>query len=447
MAQAQLRMKLQMAYKCTNAGQLEQAEVLIQQVLAHDPSHFDAASALAELYTRQEKFGAAVEILDRARDENPESSDTLARFATIYKNLGHFDRAKACYRRAIALDPARAARFHMALATTCRISAYDEDVRLMETAHELAVDDLSARRYLAFALGKAFDDLEEYDTAFRYFLEGNQIAAAGYPDPGLEALAARFERTKHELGPAFVDQYKGCGIADNLPIFVTGMPRSGTTLAEQILASHPQVHGGGEKGILKRMLMGVSRSLDLVFPEGFNTVDSQVFRKIAQQFIDSIDQGKAHTTNKNLLSYVFIGWIRAFLPNAKIILCRRDPRDIAISSFQLDLGPSYAWSYRLEWIGQYYRAVDDLTRHWLKCFPGQIHVFQYEDMIADPETHIRSLLQHCKLEFDPACLDFHRTARVVTTSSRAQVRKPIYQSSVGRWKNYEKHLEPLFSSL
>lgn len=436
-----------MAHQYLQSDQVDQAETLIRQVLAYDPDHANAASALAMIYVQQQKYDLAIEVLDRARRSNPDSTDALIRLGDVYKVLGKFDEAKDCYRRGISLDRYLAPRFHLALATTCRFSAYDDDVRSMEEEFENRAEDPSARRYLAFALGKVFDDLQDYDKAFLYFQEGNRIVAATSANPSLDAVAENYARIKAIDWPDFVARYSSAAISDDKPIFVTGMPRSGTTLVEQILASHPQVHGGGELDKLGRMLLGISRSLGRAFPDGLDTVDPGAYRDVATRYVRDIDRGKLHTADKSISSYIFIGLIRTLLPNAKIVLCKRDPRDMGLSNFQIDLGHSYSWSYRLDWIGRFYRCFDDLTAYWIRCFPGQIHVVQYEDLIADPERRIRALLDHCNLEFDPACLEFHKTVRVVTTASRDQVRKPIYKSSVGRWKNYEKHLDALLAAL
>jgi len=453
--QALLDMKIQMAHQSLQSGRMDHAETLIRQVLAHDPDNTNAVSALAVLYTRQQKYESAIEILDQATKKNPDDANTLVRLATVYKNWGKFDEAKACYRRAIPLDSALAPHLLLALATTCKYSEYDEDVRVIEEAYRVAEPNSTARRYLAFALGKVFDDLKDFDQAFGYFREGNEIVASSSPAPSMEAVGRSYQRIKDTLGPEFLQRYQDTGIADDAPIFVTGMPRSGTTLVEQILASHPEVHGGGEIEKFVEHVMAISRSLSLgqPFPAGFDTIDPAIFRDKADQYVGKLRElgelagNGRHITDKSISNYVYIGLIKVMMPNATIILCKRDPRDVGLSIFQKDFGYRFPWCYQLDWIGQFYRYFDDLTDHWNRCLPGQIHTVQYEDLISAPEHHIRALLKHCNLKFDPACLEFHATTRVVTTASRDQVRKPIYKGSVGRWKNYEKNLEPLISAL
>jgi len=447
--QAQLDMKIQMAHQFLQRGQVEQAETLIRQVLAQEPENTNAMSALAVIYTKQQKYQLAIEILDNTYKNNPNSLDTLIRMATIYKNWGKFNEAKACYRRAISLDPSSAPQFYLAIATTSKYSEYDADVASMEKSYQDTADNSTSRRYLDFALGKVFDDLKEYEKAFLHFEEGNRIAAAINPFSP-EAMEYTYQQIKNLMNREYFNHHQDAGITDDTPIFITGMPRSGTTLVEQILASHPDVHGGGELDKISSIANGISHKQGSLFPAGFDTLDQKELKSKANQFVTELAAlagEKKHTTDKSISNYVYMGLIKVMMPNSKIILCKRDPRDIGLSVFQLDLGHTYPWTYQLDWIGKFYRLFEDLTDHWIQCLPGQIHSVQYEDMVSNPEHHIRALLDYCGLDFDPACLEFHKMDRMVTTSSRAQVRKPIYKGSAGRWKNYEKHLGPMISAL
>ena len=447
--QAQLEMKLHQANQYLQSGQMDQAETLIRQILAVDPDNASAGSALAALYTRQQKYELAIEILDQTCKKNPDHSGALVQSATIYKNWGKFDEAKACYRRAIELDTAAAPQNLLALATTCKFSEYDDDVRLIEEAHGNAEENSIARRFLAFALGKGFDDLRIYEKAFGYFQEGNQIVATA-SDFSIAVVERGFQSIKRAMGPEFFAHHEGTGIADNTPIFVTGLPRSGTTLVEQILASHPKVHGAGELDILSRMVAGICIESKRPFPFVIDTLDPEVLRGKASRYVDELSAlagDKTYVTDKSVSSFAYIGLIKIMMPNAKIIHCGRDCRDVGLSIYQLDLGHTFPWAYKQEWIGKYQSLFNDLADHWNQCMPGEIYSIQYEELITDPEHHIRALLEYCNLEFDPACLAFHLTDRVVMTSSRSQVRQPIYKGSAGRWKNYAEYLGPLISAL
>jgi len=449
--QAQLEIKLQMARQFLQSGREDQAEALIMQVLALDPDNTGAGSALAMLYTRQQKHESAIEVLDRTFGKNPDNPEILLQLATVYKGWGKFDRAKACYRQAAQLDALRAPQILLALATACKFSEYDDDVRLMEDTYAGSGTGSPARSQLAFALGKVFNDLQDYEKAFGYFQEANRIVAAE-SNFSMEVTAQAFQAIKDIMDSGFFRRYENTGVSGHSPVFVTGLPRSGTTLVEQILASHPEVYGGGELEKISGLVTRINHShtQGRLFPLGFDALDPGLYRENAERYLKelgALSGDRPRATDKSISNYIYIGLIRVMLPDARIVLCKRDPRDIGLSIFQLDLGYGYPWAYRLDWIGGFYGLFDDLMDHWNRCLPGRIHTLQYEDLVENPERHIRALLEYCDLEFDPACLDFYATDRIVTTSSRDQVRKPIYKGSVQRWKNYEAYLGPMISAL
>lgn len=445
-----LDIRLQMARQQLQSGQLDQAEYIIGQVLAQDPDNAAAAGVLAMVHMHRHEFALAIETLDQACARAPTDHATLIQIATIYKNLGRFDRAKACYRRCIELHPEAMAQGYLNLATTCRYSDYDDDVRAMEAAHATTTPNSLARRYLSFALGKVFDDLKDYDRAFDYFHEGNQIASTSMPPMNMESAEGFHRKIRDRMDAAFFNRHEHAGISDNTPIIVTGLPRSGTTLVEQILASHSQVFGGGETQQLTAIVNGAGQenSTHAPFPDNIDLLGPVEFQDMATKYIaslKSIGGDRPRITDKSIFNYLFIGLIRVMLPNAKVIICRRDVRDMGLSLYQKDLGGAYSWSYDLDQIRRFYGYFDNLTQHWTEHLPDNVFTIQYEDLIADPEHHIRALLTHCDLDFEPECLAFYDTDRVVMTESRDQVRRPIYKSAVGRWKHYRQHLGPLMA--
>ncbi len=449
--QTQLDIRLQMAHRQMQSGQIDQAEAIVRQILALDPDNAAATSVLAAVYIHQQKFDLAIEALDQACTKALADHTTLIRIATAYKNLGKFDQAKACYRRCIALNPAAMPQTYMDLATTCRYSDHDDDVRAMEAAYETTAPTSLARRCLSFALGKVFDDLKHYDRAFDFFREGNQIASTDMAPMDMATAEVSHRRIQECMDAAFFRGHEHSGISDDTPIIITGLPRSGTTLVEQILASHSRVFGGGEIQQLVAIVNSVSRtnSVNEAFPDNIDRLGPTGIQKIASQYVASLRSlggNRPHVTDKSIFNYLFIGLIKIMLPDAKIIICRRDVRDMGLSVFQKDLGRAYPWSYDLDQIRKFHGYFDNLTEHWLECLPDDVFAIQYEDLVSDPERHIRSLLAHCDLDFEPACLTFHATDRVVMTASRDQVRQPIYKGSVGRWKNYRQHLGPLIST-
>jgi len=288
-----------------------------------------------------------------------------------------------------------------------------------------------------------------YDKAFEYLAEGNRIAHEVHPSR-IKKAAQNFQQIQRIFNADFFRRCEDTGIADDSPILITGMPRSGSSLVEQVLATHPQVYGAGETECFYHIIDKVNQALDIRYPVGFDTLDKQTLQDIAGRYVAELKAlagGEHYITDKNMGSIIHIGLIGVILPKAKIIHCQRDPRDQGLSFFQHDFLNLQPNSYDLADIGRYYRIRQSLMAHWKRLLPGRIYTVRYEDMVTDLEKSTRKLLEHCGLPFDRTCLAFDETERTVNTASLAQVRRPLYSSSVGRWKNYEKQLQPLISAL
>ena len=302
---------------------------------------------------------------------------------------------------------------------------------------------------LAFALGKALDDVGDYARAFEMFSEGNRIGRAGYSFDFSE------DRRPHKplravFDEAWFEEFRGAGIADDCPIFVFGLPRSGTTLVEQILASHPRVFGAGELDILHRIVTDICVRTGRVFPHGMRELDRELLKDGARRYVAELRArgGDAdYVTDKMLATVIYVGLIHVMLPGARLVYVSRDPRDQGLSYFQTDFGDQQPYSHDLVDIAEYIRLYRSTVAHWDEVLPGAIHHIRYEDLVAEPEAETRALLAHCGLAFDPACLSFYDAARPVDTASVAQVRRPIYSASVGRWRRYERQLQPLIAAL
>ena len=243
----------------------------------------------------------------------------------------------------------------------------------------------------------------------------------------------------------------GEGLASDRPIFIVGMPRSGTSLVEQILGAHPAVHGAGELPNLSRLVMSSRGQGDSVYPRWAPTMNGQDCRAIGQAYLDSLPAtatGHTRITDKWVDNFEHLGLIHACLPNAAIIHCQRDPRDVCLSCFAIRFSESQAYSYDLTELGRYWRAYDRLMDHWRQTLPpGRMLDVPYEAVVADVEGWARRLVAHCGLEWDDVCLRFHESRRQVRTASFAQVRRPIYADSVGRWRRFARHLGPLLEAL
>ena len=313
------------------------------------------------------------------------------------------------------------------------------------------------RMQLDFALGKAYADLKDYRRSFRHLLAGSagKRATISYDESAAFALFDRIEAT---FSRDLIARKSGGGDPSASPIFVLGMPRSGTTLIEQIIASHPAVHGAGELQTLNDVILTV-RGPDgstLPYPEFVAGIDAGALRQVGARYLALVRElaaksgraDAAHVTDKMPSNYYFAGLIHLALPNATIIHTVRDPVDTCISCFSKLFSAEQNHTYDLGELGRYYKRYERLMAHWRRVLPqGRILDVRYEDVVADVEGQARRIIAHCRLPWDARCLSFHTTERPVRTASATQVRQPIYNSAVGRWRVYEQDIGPLLGAL
>jgi tetratricopeptide (TPR) repeat protein len=443
-----LDVKLQMAHQLRQSGQVEQAKTIYEQVIAADPGNYSALSALGEINKQPLDFDKVRELLEKAARANPDSAQEHIRLGHFLRDNNEFDEASAAYRNAAELQPDNA-QLYVEIAIMTQYDEVTEEVRRIQKMYGGTSGNSLSRQRLGFALGKIFDDLKQYDTAFEYFREANRIGAARV-NWSNEGLVGWFRYIREVFDSDFLRRYRNIGNPDDCPIFITGMMRTGSTLREQILCSHPQVYGAGEITSLYDLINEISVTIAKPFPQGFDNIEPPVLEESAARYIEDLkgrSSGEAYITDKNNYNFFYAALIGVMLPNAKIIYCRRDPRDQGLSYFQKDIVSDQPYCYDLAQIGEITRLSEELISYWHELMPGKIYVSGYEDLVTRPEDSIRALLDHCGLDFDPACLSFYETKREVLNVSRAQIRKPMHTNSVGRWRNYEKHLRPLIDAL
>jgi hypothetical protein len=308
------------------------------------------------------------------------------------------------------------------------------------------------RLQLDFALGKALSDLKDHRHSFQHLLAGNAGKRSMISYDEASALAL-FDRIETVFSADLIAAKTGGGDPSQIPIFVLGMPRSGTTLVEQILASHPKVHGAGELKTLNDVVLTV-RGADgntIPYPEFMTAIDKPALKQIGARYVSLIREMTPHgdrVTDKMPSNYYFTGLIHLALPNARIIHTVRDPIDTCISCFSKLFSAEQNHTYDLGELGRYYKRYQHLMQHWHRVLPrGRILDVRYEDVVADLEGQARRIVEYCGLPWDERCLSFHETDRPVRTASATQVRQPIYKNSIGRWRVYEEFLQPLFSGL
>jgi hypothetical protein len=295
---------------------------------------------------------------------------------------------------------------------------------------------------LHFALAKALKDVGDYETSFQHLIRGNALKGTQRPYDEAGTLK-RWERIREALTADLIGDRAGQGDSSPAPVFILGMPRSGSTLVEQILASHPKIFGADEL----RFLSDMSESIE-GFPESVRSLSKERLRELGGSYMRAVRRlapSAERITDKRPINFIYAGMIPLILPNARIIHTRRDPRDIAVSCFSV---PSIGIPPTLAELGRYIRAYQTHMAHWREVLPqGVMMEVQYEDLVADLEVGARRMVAHCGLEWDDACLDFHKSQRAVRTPSAAQVRQPIYHSAIGRWRHYERQLKPLLDEL
>ncbi|MCP5004829.1 MAG: tetratricopeptide repeat protein, partial [Planctomycetes bacterium] len=396
------------------------------------------------------QYVAALDSFHKALHIKPDYAETWNNLGNALKSLGKMENAIESYRKAISHKPDYAAAY-FALAQTKQHTEYDGDMTAMETLLGKSGITDKEKVQICFGLGKAFEDLKQYDEAFNYFQNGNRIKRNMF-DYSISAERVFFDKLVKVFDKKFFDQRKGCGCNRDVPIFVLGMPRSGTTLVEQILASHYQVFGAGELSDIKQLLFEQNHELrHETFPENVSGFDLKVFTQLGEEYIRRISRynidRKDYVTDKMPFNTLFIGMIKVILPMAKVIHCRRNPVDTCLSCYKADFNEYKKFSYDLTEIGQYYRLYHNLMTHWHEVLPDFIYDVQYEDLVADQELQTRQLLDFCGLPWHEACLSFHTLDRKIKTASFSQARQPLYKSSVHSWKRYEKHLGPLLEAL
>jgi len=390
--------------------------------------------------------------LNKCLHLKPDYFEALSNKGSALSILGQVENSFSMYRKALKVNP-NFGKAYFNIATGHKFTEGDDWCELFEKA-ELNLDNLpeTDRMNLHFALGKYHEDLKHYEIGFSHYLKANKLKrdTLTYSVEIAEEMMGKMQEMFDAEG-SWAKRTE-VGNQSDLPVFILGMPRSGTTLIEQILSSHPKVHGAGELKLINTAVDGLSVNTDGFFPTDQNalsTFDKEI-RKRGDAFVEelrSYNKKATHVTDKMPLNFRYLGLIHVLMPNAKIIHCRRNPVDTCLSNFRILFGDKMDYTYDLEDIGRYYLAYDNLMKHWDAVLPDRFLNVQYEDVVGDVETQARRLIDHCGLEWDDACLDFHKSKRRVHTASTTQVRQPIYNTSVGRYERYGELLKPLLDVL
>jgi tetratricopeptide (TPR) repeat protein len=432
-------------------SRFDEAIAHFDKALAIEPNHVEARAALANLLHTLGRSEEAVAHCKQVLALKSDNLQTLNTLGVALRVLGKLDEAIEAFERAIVLSP-RNAGTHLNLTGSRRITAADPHFTAMRTlAADMASLKTDDQIALHFALGKAFADVGDPQQSSWHLLQGNSLKRRQITYDEAKT-AERFERIRRVFTAELVHEKHGFGDPSLVPVFIIGMPRSGTTLIEQILASHPKVFGAGELPEIPKLAPSDSGPNGSGFPETVPTIPGERLRELGTSYLQSVQRmapRAERVTDKLPANFEFAGFIHLILPNARLIHACRDPRDTALSCFSiLFRGETLPYTYDLAELGYYYHAYQELMEHWRAVLPqGVMLEIEYEDVVDNLEDAARRIVAHCGLEWDDRCLAFYKNERSVHTASASQVRQPIYRGSVGRWRPYQTLLQPFLQSL
>ena len=429
---------------------LDAAIIAYRNAVTREPENADHHFHLASTLRNSEQTAAALEAFAAAIAIKPDHADAHFGKGNLYEMMGDFASARACYDRVLEINPDHFEVYVRLADMNQSLDESDPVIAKLEAGADAAEVSAENKSVMLFAAAKIRHREKRYDDAFGYYLRANTAMKEKYPCDR-EAMVAYFD----ELISSFTsDVFEGVADAGNpseAPVFVVGMPRSGTTLTEQILSSHPRAAGAGEliKMDLIAGTLGSIKDGDLIYPRDVARIAPEHLDVLGQEYYSELcakaGTDAARIIDKYVFNFLNLGLIAFLFPKASIIHCRRDPMDCSLSCFFQNFSGTVKnpfW-FDLEDIGVYYRQHDRLMDHWRSVLPMPIHDVVYEELIADQETVSRRMVDFIGLDWDDACLNFHENDRAVNTASVWQVRQPVYKSSAGRWRHYEDHLDPL----
>jgi tetratricopeptide (TPR) repeat protein len=471
-----------LATMAVEAGQFTTAVELFQKVVRIAPKNLVYQNNLANCYFRTNRPELAVPLLRKIIASNPKMSEALYNLARAYRALGKGQEAEQTYRRMLSFEPdSTLARIGLGevltdlgrmdeatiifrsviadspnsvdaftgLVAAHRFTPDDRDIDAILMMLDRGIGDLPQQTALHHAAGKIYNDLNQYHDAFVHFAKAKEIVSRTFSIADYQRFT---DKTCQLFTVPFFLERRQYGNRSERPVFIVGMPRSGTTLTEQILASHSKIKGAGELVDMQRIerrITDTKRETDTYF-DRITELSADQSLEHADTYLDTLKRHSRvalRVVDKMPHNFQLLGLIALLFPKASIVHCRRNPIDTCISCFTHNFSEAHGYNSDLSNLGLYYREYSKLMSHWAKVLPLQIFDLQYERMVANQEATTRRLINFLGLDWEDNCINFHLTERAVSTPSRWQVRQPIYRSSVQRWRRFEPHLEPLKRSL
>ena len=410
----------------------------------------EAKNNLGNLYRLINKNSKAIESYLDSINVKKDFFPAHYNLGITYKSIGRFDEARSHLNETIKINEDVYAA-HRSLSEINKYSAKDPHLNLLKKIYHDKKNINKNKKELAFALGKAYEDLKDFDKAFKFYKEGNKLHRDTI-DFSLKKEKDEFSKIKKTFNKNLYKEIKKLEDMDITPIFIIGMPRSGTTLVEQILSSHPDVYGGDELNFLPNIIKEFFTSNNnKIYFDKFKKIDKIESEKIGSKYIKNLKNLSVNSkkiTDKLPINFKWIGLIKLILPNSKIIHCNRNSKDVCLSIFKnYFVSDKLKYAYNLEELTEFYKLYSNLMKHWEKTLPRFIYNIKYENIINNPNKEIKNLLKACNLVWNDQCLKFYENKRVVKTASDTQVRKKLYRTSLHSWKKYKKFINKFFKEL
>lgn len=442
-----MNVTIQAALAAHQAGRLQEAEAMYWELLRQNPYDASAMHLAGVVALQNQQFERAVELISKAIGISPNVPEFHHNIGAAYRVLGEFETAEKHYRRSLELKPDYAeAYFNLAAVRKFK----PDDPILPPLQEQLDKQDWSDLDtcFLHFAAGKLFDDIGEYDTAYQHYEIGNSARNAKFDREGHRRLVDQIiAQTPRER----IEQLAQEGFDDPAPVFIVGMPRTGSTLVEQILSSHSQVFGAGELPDISRIAYTIPQYVGGTnYPSYMSTIESRITRGFGEAYMKrlrSLHATAPRVVDKLPLNFLYLGLIAAMLPKARIIHTQRDPLDTCLSCYFQKFRSGQEYSYNVNDLAAYYHEYQRLMSHWREVLPLPMLEIEYEKLVDDQESHTRKLIDFLGLDWEDACLQFHKSERPVTTASNWQVRRPLDRSRKQRWRRYENQIGPLRDAL
>ena len=430
-------------------GDLKNAQKCFENALKINPKFTHSIYNLENIIKKLNNFEEAIKHYELALSIDDNLAVVHNNLGMAFQGIGEFEKSKKQFEKVLKIDP-KFTKADRSLSMSLKYDTNSSHLKSMES--KLKVENLNdfQKIELYFGLGKAYEDIKDYKKSFENYKFGNQLKRRNI-EYNIEDDVALFQNIKNAFSNIDFNNLNNLGINNNKMIFILGMPRSGTTLVEQIISSHKNVYGAGELKDLTEIIRDNFLVNDKInFPEKLDIKNKNFFNNLGIKYLENLDRfniNESYVTDKAPLNFRWIGLIKLILPNSKIIHCTRDAKDNCLSLFKNIFEGQLNFSYNLEEAAKYHKLYQNLMKFWQKLIPNFIYNISYEELVNNQELQTKNLLNFCNLDWDENCLNFYKNKKAIITASFVQARNPIYKKSIKSWEKYKSELSSLFKIL